>query len=161
VIDTVRLRQPRYLRDSASRRNWEIRTVRREVADSEGFEDEYLQSYNGTHKEMGIRFYGNREVIVTVEASLPRILFGHNGRLLLSQADINASLRKLDCTLGKISQRPEDGFEYTRVDLVWHVPGSCAEFILAHRDVRHPRVRKATCVYDGDLSRGAAPHFDC
>jgi hypothetical protein len=56
VIDTVRLRQSRYLRDSASRRNWEIKTIRREVADTEGFDDEYLQSYNGTHKKMGIRF---------------------------------------------------------------------------------------------------------
>ena len=148
MIDTVRLRQSRYLRESASRRNWDIKTIRREVAGSEGFEDEYLQSYQGIHKKMGIKFFGNRDQIVAVEASLPRVLFGHNGRLLLSQAHINAALGKLDRALDKISQRPEGDLEYTRVDLVWHVPGSCAEFILAHRDVRHPRVRKATCVYD-------------
>ena len=150
MIDTVRLRQPRYLRDSASRRNWEIRTIRREVAYDDGLEDEYLQSYNGIHKKLGIRFFGSRDQIITVEASLPRVLFGHNGRLLLSQAEINAALRKLDRTLGKISQPPEDCMEFLRVDLVWHVPGSCAEFVLAHRDVRHPRVRKVTCVYDGE-----------
>jgi hypothetical protein len=86
--------------------------------------------------------------MVTVEASLPRVLLGHNGRLLLSQSEINAAVRKLYRTLRKISQQPETELEYTRVDLVWHVPGSCADLTLSHRDVRHPRVRRATCVYD-------------
>jgi hypothetical protein len=136
------------LRESRARRNWVVRTVRREVEYSEGFEDEYLQSYNGTHKKLGIRFFGNREAIIKVEASLPRVLFGHNSRLIVSQSEINAALRKLDRKLSYISHPPEEDREYTRVDLVWHVPGSCADFILAHRDVRHPLVRKATCVYD-------------
>lgn len=148
MIDTVRFRQPRFHRESASRRNWNMKSVFTEIADADCLDDERLQSYSGVHRKNGTRFYGNREQIISIEASLPRLLFGHNGRLLLSQAQINTALRKLDRTLGAISGRPRQAEEYTRVDLVWHVPGSCAEFILAHRDVRHPRVRNATCVYD-------------
>lgn len=148
MIDTVRFRQPRPLRESASRRNWNMKAVFTEVADADCLDDERLQSYSGVHRKSGIRFFGNREQIISVEASLPRLLFGHNGKLLLSQAHIHAALRKLHRTLGGISGRPREAEEYTRVDLVWHVPGSCAEFILAHRDVRHPRVRNATCVFD-------------
>lgn len=150
MIDTVQYRQPRYLRESASRRNWNIETVMREVIDSDGLEDEQLRRVRGVHKHKGIRFFGNRDQIVSVQASLPRLLFGHNGKLLRSQAEMTAAFRKLNRTLDKISHPPEGSRVFKRIDLVWHVPGRCADFIAAHQKVRHPRVRKATCVYDGE-----------
>ena len=150
MIDTVQYRQPRYLRESASRRNWNIETVMREIIDSDGLEDEQLCMVRGVHKHTGIRFFGNRDQIINVQASLPRLLFGHNGKLLRSQAEIAAAFRKLNRTLDKISHPPEGPRVFKRIDLVWHVPGHCAEFIAAHQKVRHPRVRKATCVYDGE-----------
>jgi hypothetical protein len=158
VIDTVRFRQPRHMRESASRRNWNIVSVAREIISPDGWEDEQLQGVRGFHKKYGIRFFGSRDQIISVEASLPRILYGHNGKLLRSQADINAALRNLDRLLDAISHRPEGSRCFTRVDLVWHVPGSCKEFILAHQNVRHPRVRKATCIYQNESItwRGAA-----
>lgn len=49
-----------------------------------------------------------------------------------------------------IAHPPTGELQFTRVDLVWHVPGLCQDYILAHRRTRHPRVRKATCVYDAE-----------
>ncbi len=148
MIDTVKFQQPRSHRENVSRRNWVVQTVMRETVDPDGFEDERLAHQRGCHKTDGIKFFGNRDQIVLVEASLPRVLFGSNGKLLKSQSNINAALRKLDRMLGKISHRSENARAFKRVDLVWHVPGSCSEFILAHQNVAHPRVRKATCTYD-------------
>ena len=82
-----------------------------------------------------------------VEASLPRILFGTNERLIASQAEITAGLEQI-AKVTSVFGSPTSYREYTRVDLVWHFPGTIRTFISSHRNCRHRRIRSSDCVYD-------------
>src|SRR5437588_12639934 len=89
MMDTVRYTQTRSYTCSVS-----LRSAARNSAYINGckVKDKGLDSFLLTHKKTGLRafFTGNR--LNFVEVSLPRILFGHNGRLISRQSEIDAAL---------------------------------------------------------------------
>jgi hypothetical protein len=106
---------------------------------------------------LGIRVLIHGGVITKVEADLPKLLYGHNGRLLKSQQDLNTALARLKGVLATISQGLSDrnGFfpgdvagdlwtYYTRIDLAWQFDIAPAFVLLAMRSAKHPEITKRT-----------------
>ncbi len=69
--------------------------------------------------------------IARVEASLPKLLWGHNGRLITSQAQLKRGLTKLWETVNALALVPPlSEWKLQRADLVWHFDGLGAERIV-------------------------------
>lgn len=115
------------------------------------------QDYAMQNDLPGIRVFIHADVIIKVEADLPKLLYGHNGRLLKSQEDIDAALYRLRLALETISRPlgilggyyPGDRLEdfstyYTRVDLVWQFDLAPELMILGMRNAKHPEINKRT-----------------
>jgi len=64
------------------------------------------------HPLLGIRIFAREGIIVKVEAELPKLLYGHNGRLLATQAEVDAALQRLKAILQTFSEPlgPKLGF---------------------------------------------------
>lgn len=111
---------------------------------------------------LGLRVFVDADVIIKVEADLPKLLYGHNGRLLKCQEDIDAALERLKLALQTIS-RPHgvrSGFYpgeqagdfstyYVRVDLVWQFDLKPGVVFLAMRNAKHPEINKRNGEYLG------------
>jgi hypothetical protein len=90
------------------------------------------------------------ERLAWVEASLPRLLFGHNGRLLASQADIDGALKALGEKLGEFAIVPPlaDWPSPSRLDISWQfdirqrLRKPAHALILAHQGLQHPAVKE-------------------
>jgi hypothetical protein len=116
-----------------------------------------LSTKSGTFSSGEGRFLVHAGVIKKVEADLPKLLHGHNGRLLKSQQEIDAALARLKAVLETISQGlgTKNGFfpgdvpgdvwtYYTRIDLVWQFDLPPALVLLALRNAKHPEITKRT-----------------
>jgi len=93
------------------------------------------------HRVNKIELRVEEGTVISVEASLSRVLFGSNFRLIESQDDINSGWTKLLSNIEEIVICPDYDLEFTRIDLVWHFEGDPAQNFLAHRYLRHPLVR--------------------
>jgi hypothetical protein len=98
----------------------------------------------------GARIVATNSRIVCVEASLPRVLFGHNGKLIQSQFDIEAALAKLDSRIEEITCRPLCGRIFSRIDLVWQFEGDAQSFLIAHKNCLLPGIRKVPSIYPSE-----------
>ena len=87
----------------------------------------------------GIRFWHDGEGNCTAEAELPKLLYGHNGHLLTSQADIEASVTRLREVLFQVVKF--ESWTLKVVDLVWQFQTRPADVILAYQWIRFPGVR--------------------
>ena len=109
---------------------------------------------------LGLRVFVHAGVIIKVEADLPKLLYGHNGRLLKCQDDIDAALERLKLALETVS-RPHgmrsgyypgdraDDFStyYIRVDLAWQFDLKPGVVFLAMRNAKHPEINKRNGEY--------------
>lgn len=69
--------------------------------------------------------------IARVEASLPKLLWGHNGRLITSQAELEQGLTKIWEAANALAVVPPlSEWKLQRADLVWHFDGLGAERIV-------------------------------
>lgn len=102
---------------------------------------------SGYNERLGIIVRGKDSTIEWIQASLPRLLHGYNGRLIKSPQELDDSLELLFKHLTEISTAVEPIIEFTRVDLVLNFPGNPKRFILAHRNARHPWVRNEDINY--------------
>lgn len=90
------------------------------------------------------------ERLAWCEVSLPRLLFGHNGRLLATQADMDAALEKLRGELAGFADVPAvaEWPKPSRLDLAWQfdvrkrLGRPPQALILAHGGLQHPAVRE-------------------
>ena len=89
----------------------------------------------------GYRAYGDGGCVKYHRASLPRLLYGHNGRLIPNQPDLDAARVLFQAKTEEICDLPCSSCHYTRIDLVWQFCCDVARYILAHRHARHPRLR--------------------
>ncbi len=111
---------------------------------------------------LGVRIFIHADLIIKVEADLPKLLYGHNGRLIKIQDHIDTALYRLAVALEQIS-RPhgvlsgyypgdQDGdfsTYYTRVDLVWQFDLKPERVFLAMRNAKHPEINKRNGEYQG------------
>lgn len=136
---------------------YEGKTYERVQTDEDTYATLPLENIRFLHKETGLRLQGvgtaNCGRIETLEVSLPKLLFGQNGRLITDQRQLDESICILRKLLGDVL-----GAEFTkmteahltRVDLVWQYRRDPAKMIEDLSKVRHPQVRKANRVYQGE-----------
>ena len=109
-----------------------------------------------------VRADGSRERLTYAECSLPRLLFGHNGRLIEDQMQLNRALDALYTELQHIADvgRP-DGWRPWRLDMVWNFDLPVRPYVLAHAASRVPGILKEPMLIGCDsLSwRGAMSRF--
>lgn len=94
-----------------------------------------------THIKSGLRAWFKSSLLSYVEVSLPRILFGSNGRLIRNQKQLSRAEKELERVLLEIAEPALSARRIIRLDLAWHVAGDPEAFVAAHRLVRHPFVR--------------------
>lgn len=94
------------------------------------------------HEASGMRLYGDQYEAHTLEVSLPRMLYGCNGRELRPEDAEGASSLLWSYLHGicPAATLPE----LTRCDLVKNFRGDPAKWVAMHRGIRHPRIRNST-----------------
>ena len=109
---------------------------------------------------LGLRVFVHADVIIKVEADLPKLLYGHNGRLLKGQDDIDAALERLKLALKTVSRphgvrsgyypgdrKGDFSTYYIRVDLAWQFDLKPSVVLLAMRSAKHPEINKRNGEY--------------
>ena len=104
-----------------------------------------------TERETGVRVSGTRFSARHIEVSLPRLLFGHNSRLIHTQHQLHEALDKLNDLVGEVCFQADDEAHdhFSRADLVWQIRGDMAVFLAAHKNCRHRSIRKDMGHYQG------------
>ena len=97
--------------------------------------------------EDGVRFWHDGAGNCKAEAELPKLLWGHNGRLLANQADIEASVARFRDILLKWVEFAF--WQLVLVDLVWQFETRTADVILAHQWLRFLGVRNLPTLHCG------------
>jgi len=90
------------------------------------------------------------EVLESVECSLPKLLFGHNGRVIESQSQIDRALAKLVEILSRIACMPDvTEWRVSRVDMVWNYNLPALALITAHAALRVPGFGLGANLFNG------------
>jgi len=101
--------------------------------------------------------------VAWVECSLPRLLFGHNGKLLSTQDELDAALTKLREIGSRYAEVPPFAeWQLKRLDLCWNFDLPARPFIFAHATLRIPGIRSEATVFgagDGVSWQGAKSRF--
>lgn len=151
MIDTVKFKQRLFVQASAQEFAdpdvWRSEHKQIDTTDRDG-RPVQRRRWVLAHKPTGFRASGTDDVLGTFEVSLPRVLFGHNGRLLKSQAEINDALYMVYDLMDQIGERSDEPPEFKRVDLVWQFQGDPNLFITAHQHARHRRIRRDVVKYE-------------
>ncbi len=100
-------------------------------------------------RRSGLRVYGDREGVWSVECSLPRLGGGSNGRLIVDQAELDVRVGQLFERLREVADVEDEGFRVSRLDLVQHLPVDPADLVAAYRDFTFPGIQKAPAVRAG------------
>ena len=89
--------------------------------------------------------------LVWAEVSLPKLLHGHNGRVLENQEQLTAALAKLRDLLNTIATPPDICmWQVWRADIAWNFNIKAAPLIFAHAALRVPGIQHgATLFSDG------------
>lgn len=95
----------------------------------------------------GARLWYDGIATFRAEAELPKLLWGHNGRLITSQGELDASLELLRSSLQKYVEF--SSWQFVRVDLCWQFNTDAKAVILAHQWTCLPGIRKRPTVFDG------------
>ena len=107
------------------------------------------QGFRLTHHATGLSASGSGHQIRSVQFSLPNVLFGSNGQLIKSQAEIDQAMARAAELLTQVGQPVGVISHYSRVDLCWQFALDPELAILAHRHARHPRIRSNAGRYEG------------
>ena len=125
---------------------------------SEGDNARPFQGYERSikHSLLGIRLFVRAGMVVKVEVDLPKLLYGHNGRLIKTQAGLDCAFARLKRVLQTVCVQaaPNHGYHpgdmegdsqthYTRIDLVWQFDLAAAFVFAALRNSKHPEINKA------------------
>jgi hypothetical protein len=103
------------------------------------------------------------EMLEKTEFSLPKLLFGNNGRLLTSQREIDDSLDKCAGILSTIARMIPDVAEWNvrRVDMAWNFDRPALPLIMAHAPLRVPGILHGATLHNGEEGvswRGGKSH---
>lgn len=100
----------------------------------------------------GVRIWADAalETLQKVECSLPKVLFGHNGRVLENQDQIDAALKKCADILSAIALVPDISlWKPWRVDLVWNFDLPTLALVMAHSALRVPGIHRGATLHNG------------
>lgn len=99
------------------------------------------------HKESGLRVFESigHNCSLTVEVSLPRLLYGSNGYLLRADDVNKAYFKALDIVSNVVGRVQVD--KLNRVDLVHHFRGEAWEYTQALHGLGHKMVRRKQVAY--------------
>ena len=112
----------------------------------------------------GLKVWADRfgEILEKAEFSLPKLLFGHNGRLLTSQTEIDDSLDKCAGILSTIARVPDvTEWDVRRVDMAWNFDRPALPLIMAHAPLRVPGILHGATLHNGEEGvswRGGKSH---
>jgi len=148
LIDTVQIFSPSELVLANVPSTWRRSSCDQPTADPNGIGFVLNNTFTFDDPVTGYHGYGEHGELRYHRASLPRLLHGQNGKLLNSQTAVDAALNLLQQKAGEICNFNYDVDHFTRVDLVWQFCGDAADFILAHRNARHPRIRSGPSFYE-------------
>jgi len=115
--------------------------------------DHAFQKLDLVCKPIDLHIYGSARGFTSVRANLPKILWGHNGRLIKTEDELKVALQWLDWFLRSVMEpsEPNDGFipgmspmtaacHFTRIDMAWHFPMESGVFAALSR-ARHKKIR--------------------
>jgi hypothetical protein len=145
MIDTITMFQPRDIVGSDVPLSYSHTVYRQPPTCGYGHSPQKSFSYDDP--VTGYHAYGEGDAICYHRASLPRLLYGHNGKLIKDQAELDNALELLQAKGDEIGNLTHSGHHFTRVDLVWQFRGDPARFVLAHRHARHPRIHSDPVQY--------------
>lgn len=148
MIDTVQIFSPSELVLANISPTWRRSSYNQPTADADGIGFVLKNSFTFDDPVTGYHGYGEHGELRYHRASLPRLLHGRNGKLLNSQVEVDAAMNLLQQKAAEICNFNYDVDHFTRVDLVWQFRGDAADFILAHRNTRHPRIRRGPSFYE-------------
>lgn len=98
-----------------------------------------------------------------VECSLPRLLFGHNRKLLSTQDELDAALTKLREIVSRYAEVPPFAeWQPKRLDLCWNFDLPARPLIFAHATLRMPGIRSEATLFGAGAGvswRGAKSGF--
>ena len=85
MIDTIRLHVPIALTEQALTSDWVLRSTK--ILSTGPMDDIPVRRDGLLHEHVatGLRAYGTSSSLITVEVSLPRVLHGHDGKLIQNQ----------------------------------------------------------------------------
>ncbi|HEV2046912.1 MAG TPA: hypothetical protein VGQ95_09975 [Chthoniobacterales bacterium] len=101
----------------------------------------------------GLKVWADRfgEILEKAEFSLPKLLFGCNGRLLTNQGEIDAALALVSNRLSEIAVVPDlAAWNPRRVDMVWNFELPALPLIMAHTALRVPGILHGATLHNGD-----------
>ena len=115
---------------------------------------------------IGLRLWSKYPNAITkIECELPKLLYGHNGRLIRNQSDLDRALMRLDRVLHFLSHPLEDqeaiGADLPpvfkghicRVDVVWQFDYPVQTIREVLQDAKHPRIHgKPDLFGDGNIT---------
>jgi len=95
--------------------------------------------------------------------SLPALLFGHNGRLIVNQKEYDDAIARLTADLSAVADVPPiEEWKVLRLDIGWNFDLRARPIIMTHEFLRIPGIRKAPSMFDdgdGISWRGADSRF--
>jgi len=117
--------------------------------------DPEVQSFKLECKSIGLRLFFRSGHLTSAEVDLPKLLWGHNGRLITMPSELNDAFAWLDAILKALLKPafphaafiPGDSqtaltYHFTRVDLCWHFPSERGiYFALSHAS--HEKIRSS------------------
>ena len=113
----------------------------------------------------GVRIWADTSgaILQRAECSLPRLLFGHNGKALANQGQLDAGLCQLHAELSRIADVPDVAeWQPWRVDLAWNFDSPARPLVLAHAPLRVPGIQSEGTLHPGCNGvswRGAKSRF--
>lgn len=87
----------------------------------------------------GVRLWHDGEGNCKAEAELPKLLWGHNGRVLANQSELDEAITKFRAIL--LPKVKLDSWQWVFIDLFWQFRARAADIIFAHQWLRFPGVR--------------------
>ena len=123
--------------------------------------DRHTQEVTLICKPIGLRIFGNTTRFHAVEVSLPRILFGHNGRLIKNAKEFENAFACLEFVLNSLltplppntrlipdGEKRTPDCHYTRVDLPWQFPAE-VRVRMALENARHEKIHSYPSSFKG------------
>lgn len=101
-----------------------------------------------THRSLGIRCWIDGSYVTTVEASLPRVLFGCNGRIIRDDTQLTKAIDRLWEILDAITIPGSRRAALSRLDLVLHLPYAPERLLPVLRHSKSLYVRRETVTYN-------------
>ena len=104
-----------------------------------------------------------KRYLTRVESSLPKLVFGHNGRLIATQGELTGALGQLGAAVAKVAEVPDIGdWTPSRCDLVWQLGGlNAGKVIDVLSGFQFPGIQKPAMHVAGQSStwRGGKSRF--